>query len=134
MADTGDLLMSAARALRRRHGDAMRQWDLAPGQSRALRIVHELEAARLSVLAERLHIAPRSATEVVDALEERGLVLRTADPTDRRATTVSLTTEGHRMLGVVEQARHAAFTRFFADLTADDRRELDRILHGLADT
>ena len=36
---------------------------------------------RPSVLAERLRIAPRSATEVVDALEARGLVERGPDPT-----------------------------------------------------
>jgi DNA-binding MarR family transcriptional regulator len=41
---------------------------------------------RLSELSEHLHIAPRSATEVVDALESRGLVRRRPDPDDRRAT------------------------------------------------
>ncbi|MDD0859754.1 MarR family transcriptional regulator [Arthrobacter alpinus] len=39
---------------------------------------------RLKDLAERLRIAPRSATEVVDQLEAKGLVRREADPSDRR--------------------------------------------------
>lgn len=131
--ETGDLLMSVARALRRGHGEALRQWDVAPGQSRALRVVAELGSARLSTLADRLHIAPRSATEVVDALEGRGLVVRGADPTDRRATTVSLTPQGRRVLGVLEEARRTAAAAFFSDLPADDRAELDRILRRLAD-
>lgn len=134
MAETGDLLMAAARALRRRHGDALRVWDLAPGQSRALRVVDELGTARLSVLAERLHIAPRSATEVVDALEGRGLVIREADPTDRRATTVSLTPAGQHLLVVVERARGATSAEFFSRVPVADRRELERILRGLAET
>ena len=60
---TGDLLMGAARSLRRGLGVLLAQWDVTPSQSRALRIVGELESARLSVLAERLRIAPRSATD-----------------------------------------------------------------------
>ena len=51
---------------------------------------------RLSELSDRLHIAPRSATEVVDALEARGLVERRPDPSDRRATLVELTEHGPR--------------------------------------
>ena len=35
---------------------------------------------RLSELSDHLHIAPRSTTEVVDALEARDLVRRRADP------------------------------------------------------
>lgn len=130
--DTGDLLMAVAHALRRRHGSALQEWDLAPGQTRALGAVAELGPARLSALAERLRIAPRSATEVVDALEHRGLVVRGADPADRRATTVSLTPEGRGLLGVVQQARRTASAAFLADLSAADRREFDRILRLLS--
>ena len=39
---------------------------------------------RSSELAALLHLAPRSATEVIDALESKGLVARSPDPTDRR--------------------------------------------------
>ena len=41
---------------------------------------------RLSELSDHLHIALRSANEVEDALESRGLVQRRPDPGDRRAT------------------------------------------------
>ena len=49
---------------------------------------------RPGALAEHLRIAPRSATEVVDDLQERGLVERAPDPADRRATLVRLTEAG----------------------------------------
>lgn len=132
METTGDLLMSAARSLRRRFGVVLGEWEVTPAQSRALRIVDELGAARLSVLAERLHIAPRSATEVVDALEAHDLVVRGADPGDRRATTVTISEEGRRLLGLIEEARRAEAERYFAVLVSADRRELDRILRALA--
>ena len=76
--ELGDLLMRVARTQRRRWREALAPWDLSPHQARALRVVSERDGVRLSDLAEALHIAPRSATEVADGLQERGLVERHA--------------------------------------------------------
>ena len=130
---TSDLLMTAARSMRRSFGEAMGEWDITPSQARALRIVGELGSVRLSVLAERLRIAPRSATEVVDALEARSLVARQPDPADRRATSVVPTAEGTRLGEALEEARRTATEQRLAVLTAADRAELDRILRLLVD-
>jgi DNA-binding MarR family transcriptional regulator len=130
---TADRLMSVARSLRRRYGAVLAQWDVTPSQSRALRGVAELEPVRLSALADRLHIAARSATEVVDALEARGLVERGPDPADRRATTVAVTGEGRRLRRLLDEARRGEAERFLAALSEADRAELDRILGLLAD-
>ncbi|KRF17342.1 MarR family transcriptional regulator [Nocardioides sp. Soil797] len=131
--NTGDLLQAVARSMRRRYGAAMAAWDIAPGQARALRVVRELDGPRLSVIAERLRMAPRSATEVVDALESRGLVARTPDPADRRATCVSVTDEGLQLCARLDEARSVAATEFLAGLSSRDRKELDRLLHLLVD-
>ncbi len=107
--------------------------DLAPHQGRALRIVHETGPLRLSELAERLHIAPRSATEVADALQHRGLVLRSADPRDRRAVLLEVTATGARAATEYAQARRQGAQAFFGRLSADDRAALERILRRLLD-
>lgn len=129
--DTGDLLQAVARSLRRRYLRAMAEWDIAPGQARALRLVRELEAPRLSALADRLRMAPRSATEVVDALEARGLVERSADPSDRRATCVHITTAGEEVCTQIDQARAQAARDYLSALPARDRKDLDRLLRRL---
>src|SRR3954453_1449286 len=85
----GDLLLRAARTLRRRFGAVLAPWDLSPRQARALRVVCSGDGVWLSVLADALRIAPRSATEVADGLQERGLVERAPDPRDRRAVVLS---------------------------------------------
>src|ERR687893_3262501 len=90
----GELLMRAARGQRRRWREALAPWDLSPHHARALRVVTDRTGTRLSDLAEALHIAPRSATEVADALQARGLVERTPDPTDRRGGGVTPTPGG----------------------------------------
>ena len=66
--------------------EALADWEVTPGQARALRVLAGADGMRPSALADALRIAPRSATEVVDALEERGWVRREPDATDRRAT------------------------------------------------
>jgi DNA-binding MarR family transcriptional regulator len=129
----GDLLMRAARTLRRRFGAVLAPWDLSPHQARALRVVGSGGGVRLSELAEALRIAPRSATEVADGLQERGLVERAADPTDRRAVVLTVTEAGRQVQREVDDARAADSAELFARLSAADRAELARILRVLTD-
>ena len=126
-----DLMMRAARGLRRGWARSLEPLALTPHQARALRVVGELGSPRLGTVAERLHIAPRSATEVIDALAERDLVERVADETDRRATCVVLTASGRDVLAEVETVRAAAAAEHFAPLSERDRAELARLLAAL---
>jgi len=132
-ADLGDLLMRAARTLRRRWRGVLAPWDLSPHQARALGVVGRRDGVRLSDLADALHIAPRSATEVADGLQELGLVERTPDPGDRRAVILRPTDEGRRIRAEIDAARSADSAELFARLPAADRATLARILTTLAD-
>ena len=87
----------------------------------------------MSRLSEHLHIAARSATEVVDALESRGLVERRPDPADRRATLVELTSQGSGVLDAIRAARGTEAERVFDRLSPADRTSLARILRRLRD-
>lgn len=132
--ETADLLMAAARTLRRRFGDATARWGVTPSQARALRMVLAAdEPMRLSALAERLRIVPRSATEVIDGLELHGLVVRQPDPADRRAVCVVATEEGVRLGRLIEEARQQAADELLRPLPEEDRRTLTRILVTLLD-
>lgn len=92
------------------------------------------EGLRLKEVAERLHIAARSATEVIDHLEAKGLVNRCTDPVDRRATLVTLTPEGRTLTDEVQVARRDHAQLFFGRLDAQERAELSRILGKLGGT
>jgi DNA-binding MarR family transcriptional regulator len=131
--ELGELLMRVARTQRRRWREALAPWDLSPHQARALRVVSERDGVRLSDLAEALHIAPRSATEVADGLQQRGLVERTPDPGDRRAVLLRLTAEGRRVRAEVGRARAADNEELLSRLSADDRATLTRLLTALLD-
>jgi DNA-binding MarR family transcriptional regulator len=131
--ELGELLMRVARTQRRRWRDALAPWDLSPHQARALGVVVERDGVRLSDLAESLHIAPRSVTEVADGLQARGLVERTPDPGDRRAVILRPTAEGRRVRTEVGRARAADNEALLSRLSADDRATLARLLGALLD-
>lgn len=122
-----------ARRLRRGSREALAPFDLSPHHSRALGVLLRHGPMRLSSLSEHLHIAARSTTEVVDALEARGLAARRPDPDDRRATLVELTDAGREVMGSVKRAQNAQARSLFAGLGARDRATLARILRTLAD-
>jgi DNA-binding MarR family transcriptional regulator len=126
-----DAFWGVARQLRRLSRESLGPIEITPGQSRALRILDRDGPIRLNALADQLRIAPRSTTEVVDGLEERGLVERRPDVNDRRATLVALTAEGMRIAGVIHAAAHAEAERLFGCLSPSDRAALARILREL---
>ncbi|MGW4157357.1 MarR family winged helix-turn-helix transcriptional regulator [Micromonospora chersina] len=124
---------AVARRLRHQSKRTLEPWEINPGHARALAVLMRHGAVRLSTLAEHLRIAPRSATEVVDGLAERGLVERRPDPVDRRATLVALTGEGERVGEAIRVARAVEAEKFFGALDPADRAELTRILRRLRD-
>ena len=126
-----DAFRSVSRQLRETSQETLAPWDINPSQFRALRMLNHHGAIRLSDLSGRLHIAPRSATEVVNALESRGLVERRPDPSDRRATLVEVTAHGTGVLGAIRAARGTEAERIFDRLTPADRDHLARILRQL---
>jgi len=125
---TGDLLMAVARRVRRAHLDALADWQVTPSQARALKVLARADGMRPSALAEELQIAPRSATEVADALEERGWLQRRADPNDRRASVLSLTGSGRDLVAAIEDVRRQATEAVLDVLTPAQRRTLHDIL------
>jgi DNA-binding MarR family transcriptional regulator len=122
---------AVARQLRERSQETLAPWDITPAHLRALRTLRRHGTMRLSELSDHLHIAPRSTTEVVDALEARDLVRRRADPGDRRATLVEVTEHGADILAEIRAARGTEAGRVFGRLDPADRAELARILGEL---
>ncbi|MEB3368337.1 MarR family winged helix-turn-helix transcriptional regulator [Saccharopolyspora mangrovi] len=52
----------------------------------------------MRVMGDRLQLHPTSVTNIVDRLEQDGLVRRVPHPTDRRTTLVEITEEGRYLM------------------------------------
>jgi DNA-binding MarR family transcriptional regulator len=126
-------LRSVARQLRVTSQETLAPWDITPSHLRALRVLGHHGPMRMSDLSDHLHIAPRSGTEVIDALESRRLVERRHDPADRRATLVELSDHGADVLRAIKEARVLENERLFERLTQADQVQLARILRVLRD-
>ena len=128
-----DAFWAVARQLRDTSQETLAPWDITPAQFRALRVLRRHGIMRLSELSDRLKIAARSTTEVIDALQARDLAGRRPDPDDRRATLVELTEHGMRVLHGIREARSGESERVFDQLTPADRATLAAILRKLRD-
>jgi DNA-binding MarR family transcriptional regulator len=128
-----DAFWAVARQLRETSQETLAPWDITPAQFRALRVLRRHGVLRLSELSDRLKIAARSATEVIDALEARDLAGRRPDPDDRRATLVELTEHGTQVLHGIREASGSESDRVFDRLTPADQDALAAILRKLRD-
>lgn len=120
------------RLQRRIRAEARRSFEplgVTPAQVRALRTLERADAPlRMSELADRLGIARRSATDVVEQLCTHGLVDRCADACDRRGVVTALTLAGRATLDGATAARRAAAERLLAPLTSTERARLSTAL------
>jgi len=80
-------------------------------------------------LADTLGLDKSTVSRQLTSLVARGLVERTADPADRRAQLVSLTSEGRERLEAARASRRADLGRILDHWTPT---ELDQTVHALS--
>ena len=100
---------------------------LTPSKIRALDLLSEHGGLRVGELADRVGIDDATATRLVDRLEEIGVVGRTSEPGDRRATTVALTPAGDKLVVGIAAQRQIFFCDVLDALEPAERAELVRL-------
>lgn len=73
-------------------------------------------------------VDPRNAVPLVDELEERGLVVRGVDPSDRRRHKLALTRDGSHKIGALRAAGAAVEEDMLKALSANERERLHALL------
>lgn len=121
-----DLLRATSRLNRwaSRHAS----FDMPVAQARLLSLIDDLGPTRISTLAEADHSSQPTITAGVQRLEAQGWAGREADPTDARATLVSLTKEGRVALAAARKARAAVLAPVVDALDAGERARLDEAI------
>lgn len=100
---------------------------LTPTQTACLSLLAGRGASRVTALARLLGVTQPTASEVVAALERKGLVERRRDPADGRATRIVLTAAG---AGIVRRTAQppAALAHAIGELEPGERAGLRRAL------
>jgi DNA-binding MarR family transcriptional regulator len=131
----GGFLRTHARIVRRLDGEMRAAHGLSLS---AYEVLLQLAFApdrrcRMSVLAESALLTPSGITRLVDRLVREGLVQRSGDERDQRATLAALTKTGYERLRAaqrthLEGVRHA----FLSRCSQEDLAALGQVWSGLA--
>ncbi len=100
-------------------------------------LLHKLSAGgdslRVTDLAELLGVDTPTVTRKVQQLERDGMVVRQADPEDRRVSRIRLTPAGRRTLERVRKARRAWIEELLEGWDDDDLSTLADLLGRFAE-
>ena len=119
---TGDMVTSRAQAVCQQHG-------LTLSTANVLAIVDGAPAPLSpQKVTERLLITSGAVTQLLDALERRGLIRRIANPQDRRSALIEVTAEGHRLRAETEPYLNRCDTVWMAALDEAEQATLVALL------
>lgn len=96
-----------------------------------LSVLRREGAQRITVLAEREAVSQPAMTNLVQRLEAQGLVTRAADPVDARATLISVTEAGVRVIDERRRLQDDALRSTLERLSPEDRAALAAALPAL---
>jgi DNA-binding MarR family transcriptional regulator len=124
----GFTISTAGYAIARRFKAILAPLDLEPREFALLRAVAASEGQSQHAVGARLQIPPSRMVAFVDALEQRRLLERRQNPSDRRSHALYVTDAGHELLArafalAVEHERDLC-----AELSADEREQLLELL------
>jgi DNA-binding MarR family transcriptional regulator len=133
-AEVGQTYLELHHRVHRIVDHAMTAVGLSLARAKVLMRLCEHGPMNQAALAGLLNFAPRSVTDIVDALERDGLVSRAEDQHDRRARVVSLTPAGCEALEAAQIVRCKAMEQIFGSLTATERASLATLLTTIRTT
>src|ERR687888_321639 len=134
VASSGFLLARLGLALKSRALERIEQGGFEAHHYSVLAMLGEGVRETQSTIADALDLDPSRLVALLDALEERGLIVRQRDPHDRRRHVVSITPAGKRQLQRLRAIAKQLEDEFFAPLSAEDRERFHDLLLRLANT
>jgi DNA-binding MarR family transcriptional regulator len=112
------------RALRVEINERVRPHGLTTLQYTTLSILGRRGELSNAQLARRAYMTPQSMSEVIDALEKKGLVERTPHPNHRRVFPAALTPKGRKVLETCDAAVDDLEHEMLAELTPHQAKSL----------
>ena len=104
---------------------------VTPVQYAALQTVGDTPGIDQRTLAANIGLDTSTIAGVLDRLEARGLLARSASPDDRRVRRLTLTPAGHALLKLLVPDMQRAQQRMLAPLPKAERAEFMRMLQVL---
>ncbi len=87
----------------------------------ALRCLKSDGKSTMHALAKHLNISPSATTGLIDRLITQGLVVRKAEPRDRRIVWIELTSKGEKILSSIREQKTKTLIKVFGKISPRDR-------------
>jgi DNA-binding MarR family transcriptional regulator len=129
-----DALMSLMMALGRRMRQRQPGDEIDYSAFPLLKLLSHQGPMRLSTLAAVLGLDASTVSRHARQLEDRGLLERTLDPDDRRASRVAVSEQGNACLAKGFDTRKQLMTHALDGWTDEERDTLRELLHRLVQT
>lgn len=107
--------------------------DLLPTSVATLGAIVRLAPTRLTTIADATDLEPSRVSKEVTRLVDAGLVAQEPDPTDRRATLLVVTDEGHEAMRRYRSTVDEILTERLSDFDDGDLATLADLMHRLGD-
>ena len=128
-APLGPLLGHAAHLARERMDARLGRFDVTPAQTHVLLYLGgQQKPTPQRAVVEHLRVKPPTANGILERLEEKGLILRAADPADQRQKRVSLTEKGRRLQSSISATFGQGEEMTVRGLTAEEVTALRALL------
>ena len=114
-------------------GERIAPLDLTPPHAGILRAISVSEGMSQKALGERLGIVPSRLVELLDELDQRGLVERRDDENDRRVYALYLTKKGSATLEALGRIGREHQATLLAALSSSERELLASLLAKVAE-
>jgi DNA-binding MarR family transcriptional regulator len=111
--------------------DFRKQKDVPRGMFGILSVVSANPGINQSSLGKTLGIDAANLVPLIDALVEKGLLMRTVHLQDRRSRSLNLTPVGHTRLEKIVDGVKVLEARMLADFSKDERKVLLTLLRRL---
>ncbi len=103
---------------------------IAP-QRGILYLLKKLGEISQNTLGKELGIDKATMVKLIDGLEKKKLVTRTADKKDRRAKNIQVTVKGIEFLSKIDKIHHQVENEFLSKLSTEERNSLRTIIPKL---
>ncbi len=117
-----------------RIGRLLRPLNVSAAGGLVLGILRDHGPMSPSMLSERLIVTRATVTGVIDSLERRGFVRRSANSTDRRSLLVEITPAGLDVLRELRRIVHRRERDWLSELSEQDLRGYIAQLHRIQET
>lgn len=124
----GTMLAQVSRLLRRRFDESARGIGVTRPQWQVLTLLKRNEGINQGGLAELLEVEPITLGRMIDRLQDAELVVRRADPNDRRAWRLHVTERGEELIEQLQPCARATVSVALEGISDAEQEQLKATL------